>query len=107
SIWPEELRDLAVKLSAIYAGPAGVTVGAVFAKRKVERKDFSSSQAWTAVALAVLWNLVSVSRSLSFALSGADKVADLIRYLDLVPGIGSFLVTSLLAYFFGRDPETE
>jgi hypothetical protein len=103
-MWPNEFQDLLLKLLAIYSVQLGVVLGGIFAQSRNPLADPAPALAWAALLLAVIWNLLLVSRSLLFAFAGAegDSVTDLMKYLEGISSASSFLVAGGLAFFFGK-----
>lgn len=104
-MWPEDLQALILKLLAVYSVHLGVIAGGMFAKSGLRDPKPSGVATISAILLAVVWNLLLVVRSLSFAGSRQDSAADLIKYLGTVADSGSFLVAAALAYFFAKNKE--
>jgi hypothetical protein len=104
-MWPEDLQSLVVKLLGIYLVHFGVIFGGIFAQPKGPLKAPSAPLAWTAMILALLWNLLLVWRSLSFSTARQDSAADLIKYLDATSSASSFLVAGALAFFFAKGAD--
>jgi hypothetical protein len=105
-MWPEDLQTLVLKLLAIYSVHVTVILGGMFAQPSGRLEDPPSSLAWTAVSLALLWNMLLIWRSLSFSMAPKDSVADLVKYLEGVASASSFLVTGTLAFFFTKGTQT-
>lgn len=105
-MWPEDLQSLVLKVLAIYSVHLTVVLGGIFAQPSGSLEDPPSSLAWTAIALALLWNVLLIWRSVSFALAPRDSVTDLMKYLEGVASASSFLVTGTLAFFFTKGTKT-
>jgi hypothetical protein len=90
-MWPEDLQALILKIVAVYSVHLTVILGGIFAQPKGSLEAPPASLAWTAVALAVLWNVAT-----------QDSAAELIKYIDGVGSSTSFLVTGALAFFFTK-----
>jgi hypothetical protein len=101
---------LTLKLLSIYSVPLAVILGGLFAKPSSGKKTSSTGSqpvASLAVALALLWNLILLSRSLMFAYAVVnprvdDNVDQLISFLDTVSTTSSFLIAGALAFFFTK-----
>ncbi len=102
-MWPEDLQALVLKLLAVYSVHLGVIAGGMFAQSGMRDVKPGTATAVTAILVALVWNLLLVGRSLSFAASKEDSVADLIKYLGAVADYGSFLVVAALAFFFAKN----
>lgn len=105
-MWPEDLQSLVVKILAIYSVHLTVILGGIFAQPKGPLEDPPATLAWTAISLALLWNVLLMWRSVSFSLATQDSTADLTKYLDSIASASSFLVTGALAFFFTRASQT-
>ena len=99
-MWPEDLQSLIIKLLAVYSVHLGVIAGGAFAQEKARPPRTSTVASAAALLMALVWNLLLVGRSLSFAFARQDSAADLIKYLETVSDYGSFLVVGALAFFF-------
>jgi FtsH-binding integral membrane protein len=106
-MWQDELDGLILKLVALYSVHFGVILGGVFAQAGDHDQEVSPFLGWTAMGLAVLWNLLLGWRSVAFALASADSVQDLTRYLEAVSVRSSYLVAGALAFFFTKSAERE
>jgi hypothetical protein len=102
-MWPEEQESLIVKCLTVYSVHLGVMLGAIFAKPKAGRAHTTRFIAFTGITLTLIWNLVLVWRTISFAVFQHDKVADLLKYLDSVSSASNFLVAGALAFFFTHE----
>jgi hypothetical protein len=105
-MWPDELQSLVLKLLAIYSIHLSVILGGIFAQPSGPLEDPPLSLAWTAIVLAVLWNILLMWRSLSFSMATKDSVGDLIKYLEGIASSSSFLVTGALAFFFTKGTQS-
>jgi len=105
-MWPEELQSLVLKLLAVYSVHLTVILGGIFAQPRGPLEDPPSDIAWTAIALALMWNGLLIWRSLSFSVADQDSVVDLTKYLDNIASASSFLVTGALAFFFTKATQT-
>lgn len=104
-MWPEDLLSLVLKLFAVYSVHLTVILGGIFAQPQGPLEDPPPALAWTAITLALFWNLLLLWRSLSFALATQDSVSELVKYLEGVSSSGSFLVTGTLAFFFTKGTQ--
>lgn len=104
-MWPEDFLSLLLKLLGVYSVQLGVVLGGIFAQRGARLADPPAGLAWSALALAALWNLLLVGRSISFSIAAEDSVGDLIKYLDTIASGGSFLVAGVVTFFFGKGTE--
>jgi hypothetical protein len=102
-MWPQDLQTLLLKLLAVYSVPLSVILGGIFGQSRKPLTNPSPAVAWTAIVLAVLWNLLLVWRSISFTLASVDSVSDLVEYLDAIASAGTFLVAGALAFFFTKS----
>jgi hypothetical protein len=105
-IWPEELESLIAKLLAIYAVHIGVILGGIFSQPRRHLEPPASALAWTAILLAIAWNMLLTWRSVSFSRASQDSVAGLLKYLDTVASASSFLVAAVLTAFFTKGTKT-
>lgn len=101
-MWPEDLQALILKIVAVYSVHLTVILGGIFAQPKGSLEDPPASLAWTAITLAVLWNVLLVWRSFSFSMATQDSSSELIKYIDGVGSSTSFLLTGALAFFFTK-----
>lgn len=104
-MWPEDQQALVLKIIAVYSLHLSVILGGIFAQPKGRLEDPPDALAWTAIALAILWNALLIWRSITFVAAKQDSVQDLVRYLDGVSSASSFLVTGALAFFFTKGTE--
>lgn len=104
----DDLTGLLLKLLAIYSVHLGVIFGGIFAQqRNSGRKAAPATAFWLAVALAGIWNVLLLWRSLSFGLAAfnpnsEDNVDRLASYLQSISTASAFLVTGALAFFFAK-----
>jgi hypothetical protein len=101
-MWPDEFDALVLKVLSIYSVHLTVILGAIFAQPKGPLEDPPAPLAWTAIGLALLWNLLLLWRSVYFSLATQDSVTDLIKYLDQIGSSSSFLVAGATVFFFGK-----
>ncbi len=101
-MWPEDLQSLVLKMVTIYSIHLTVILGGIFAQAGGPLDDPPAPLAWTAIAVALLWNALLIWRSISFVKATADSTSELIKYLDGVSSSSSFLVTGALAFFFTK-----
>ena len=106
-MWPDEFLSLLLKLLGLYSVQLAVVIGGIFAQRGAKLANPPAALAWSALALAALWNLLLVARSISFSVAPADSVSDLIKYLDTIASGGSFLVAGVVTFFFGKGTDSE
>jgi hypothetical protein len=104
-MWPADFQALMVKLLGIYSVQLGVVLGGIFAQPKAPLANPPIGLSLTAIVLAVLWNLLLVSRFLAFCFAEQDSVGALIQYLDSVAASSSFLVAGVVVFFFGKGTE--
>jgi len=104
-MWPEDLQSLVLKILAIYSVHLTVILGGIFAQPKGPLEDPPASLAWTAITLALLWNVLLIGRSIFFSMATQDSVPELIKYLEGVSSSSSFLVTGALAFFFTKGTD--
>jgi hypothetical protein len=104
-MWPEDLQALILKIVAVYSVHLTVILGGIFAQPKGPLEDPPAPLAWTAIALAVLWNVLLAWRSFAFSMASQDSAPELIKYQDGVGSSTSFLVTGALAFFFTKGTE--
>jgi hypothetical protein len=105
-MWPEDLQALIFKIVAVYSVHLTVILGGIFAQPKGPLEDPPAPLAWTAITLAVLWNVLLAWRSFAFSMASQDSAPELIKYLDGVGSSTSFLVTGALAFFFTKGTDT-
>jgi hypothetical protein len=103
AIYADDLQTLAVRILAVYSVPLGIMVGGIFGGSAKPADKAAGSTLWTAVALSLLWNVLLVFRSISFALSEQDSIASLLDYVDAVAGVATFLIGGALTYFFAKE----
>jgi hypothetical protein len=104
-MWPDDFLAVMLKLVSIYSVQLGVVFGGIFAQPRPPLADPPAGLAWTAVALAAMWNLLLIWRTVSFGFAEQDSPAALIKYLDSVASASSFLVAGVIAFFFGKGTE--
>jgi len=63
-MWPEELQSLVLTILSIYSVHLTVILGGIFAQPKGPLEDPPASLPWTAVVLALLWNVLLIWRSI-------------------------------------------
>jgi hypothetical protein len=95
-----------LKIVAVYSVHLTVILGGIFAQPKGPLEDPPAPLAWTAITLAVLWNVLLAWRSLAFSMASQDSAPELIKYLDGVGSSTSFLVTGALAFFFTKGTDS-
>jgi hypothetical protein len=105
SMWPEDFDKLILRMLAIYSAPLGIVLGGMFSLPKNPLPTPPPALTWSAMALAVLWNLLLVWRTLSFSLAAEDSATDLVKYLDSIAAASSFLVAGVIVFFFGKTTE--
>ena len=101
-LWSDDFHSLLLKLLGVYSVQLGVVLGGIFAQGGARLEDPPTALAWSALALAALWNLLLVWRSISFSVAAQDSVGDMLKYLDTIASGGSFLVAGVVTFFFGR-----
>jgi hypothetical protein len=104
-IYAQDLLDLALRFLVIYSVPLGVIVSGIFAKSASADRVAPKTAFWIAVALAAVWNLLILVRTLLFTFSRDDRVGSLVDYVNGVAAASSFLTVASLTYFFTSDPE--
>jgi len=106
---PDKLKDLSVQLLTIYSVPLSVIIAGVFAKKHDPAKR--DAIYYTAVVLAILWNVLLAWRTIALTLAalgvGEDKAKDFSEYLESVSKASMFLISGMLAYYFAKAPEGE
>lgn len=102
AVYVEDVQTLAVHILSIYSVPIGIILGGIFGGTAKSKKRAPSSTLWTAIALSILWNVLLVFRSLTFAIVDNDSIMSLLNYIDTVAGAGTFLIGAALAYFFAK-----
>jgi hypothetical protein len=103
AIYPDDLRNLAARFLAIYSVPLGLIISGIFGKSAAQERLAPARAFWVALALAVVWNLLLLGRTLLFAFAPEDRVGDLVEFVNGVSAAGSFLTVATLTYFFTTD----
>lgn len=106
AMWPEEFQTVLLRILGIYSAQLGIVLGAIFARPKAPSSNPPAGLAWTALALALFWNLLLAWRTIAFSVSEQDSTTDLIEYFDSIAAGSSFLVAGALAFFFGKSTDT-
>ena len=106
AIYRDDLTTLLPKVLTIYSVHLAVIFGGIFGQQARRGKQVPATAFWIALTVTLLWNLLLVWRSISFALiafnMGEDRINDYLAYLDIVSSTGAFLVVGALAYFFSK-----
>lgn len=102
AMYGDQLTRVLTSLLTVYSVPLGVIVGGVFAQ---ETRRPNQRHAVLAVALAGIWNLLLVARTLSVGPGGGgtDPIVELTDYWSSVSSGGAFLIGGVLAYFFASQ----
>jgi hypothetical protein len=103
AMFPEEFQSVLMRLLSIYSAQLGVVVGGIFAEPKGPSENPPSGLAATALASALLWNLLLAWRTVAFSVDEQDSPSDLMKYLDSIAASSSFLIAGALAFFFGKS----
>jgi hypothetical protein len=106
-VYSPDLLDLAQRFLAIYSIPLGVIISGIFAKSASGDRVAPKTAFWIAIALAAVWNLLILVRTLLFTFSAEDRVGSLLDYVNGVAAASSFLTVAALTYFFTTDPKRE
>ena len=104
-MWPEELTDLLLKLFSLYSVHLGVILGGIFVPRRPKGRPVQTL-AWTALLLALAWNVLLGWRVIAFSLAASDSAADVGSYLETVGPASAFFVSAVLGFFFTKGDET-
>jgi hypothetical protein len=99
---PTEQTALITQLLSIYSVQLGVIIGGIFSQQLDPAQEAPRAAFWLAFSLSLVWNLLLLIRSISFALSAGDTVQHLRSYLKSVASAGSFLVAAAIAFFFTK-----
>ena len=103
-IEPASLRQLLLKLLAVYSVHLSVVIGGMFAVRAGGSSVNAAKFAWSAVALALAWNLLITARVGLFAFQNLDSVDALVEYIDTIAASSAFLVLGVITFFFVKHP---
>ena len=106
AMFPEEFQSVLIRLLSIYSAQLGVILGGIFAQSGRSAENPPAGVAATALALALLWNVLLAWRTIDFSIAGQDSPSDLMKYLDSIAASSSFLVAGALAFFFGKKKKT-
>jgi hypothetical protein len=102
----KELPGLLTIMFGLYAPHLGLTLGATFSGTNDSSFSMRKSLFWTAVALALAWNVLLIVRTVVFTSAAFtdlnDSQADLIAYMEKIGAPSSVLVVAPLAYFFTK-----
>jgi hypothetical protein len=104
-MWPEDFQALVAKALAIYSVHVGVILGGIFTRPKGRFPKAAAPLAWTALSLAALWNLLLLGRTASFGMASEDSPTELIKYFEAIGSGGSFLVSGVMVFFFGKSTD--
>jgi hypothetical protein len=107
AIYPQDLRDLAIRFLAIYSVPLGLIISGIFAKSDSSERVAPSRAFWTAIALAAIWNALILGRTLLFTFASEDQVSTLVDFISGVAAASSFLTVAALTYFFTTSNDKE
>jgi hypothetical protein len=103
-IEPASLRQLLLKLLAVYSVHLSVVIGGMFAVRAAAASATAPRFAWSAIALALAWNLLITARVGLFAFQNLDTVDSLVEYMDTVAASSAFLVLGVITFVFVKHP---
>jgi hypothetical protein len=103
SIYSSDLRDLVLRFLAIYSVPLGVIIPGIFGKASSGKHLGPRRAFWTAIALALIWNLLIIGRTALFTFASEDRVSSLLDFINTVATASSFLTVGALSYFFASD----
>jgi|SRR5579875_1454934 len=104
-MWLSDFELLLRKLVGIYSVPLGVILAGVFARPKGSQERPLVFLAYVANALALLWNLLFLWKSIAFTLRSEGSASELIKYMDVVSSFSSWLVTGTLTFFFIKETQ--
>jgi len=107
TISAKDLRVLLVLVLTTYGIHIGVILGGYFGSGKSVPSGNAGFAGGLAIVLAILWNLLVLTRLGLFVLAvfdptRTDDVSDLSTYIENVAIASSFLVTGALSFFFAR-----
>jgi hypothetical protein len=105
-MWPEDLNALLLKLLGVYSVHLSVILAGIFAQARHKRLRLSPNTAWSALTVAVLWNLLLAWRTVTFSLAAEDSASEVVTYLDRLATASSFLVAGMLAFFFMKAADS-
>jgi len=107
-----DLVNILLKLLAVYGVHLTIMIGGIVARQQDEKGKPQSKKApatafRVAIALAALWNLLLVWRSVKFGMGAFDENSEdnvdlLTDYIDKIAAGGSFLVAGFLSFFFAK-----
>ncbi|SDX00937.1 hypothetical protein SAMN05444410_10824 [Hydrobacter penzbergensis] len=94
------------QLLKIYSVPLGCIIAGFFISEK-KNGPFLNKQAFTvAIVLCSIWNLLIIGRAMIYIVnifSSSDDISDVIVFIKDIPEVGSFLISGLLTYLFGKN----
>lgn len=102
AIYAESLKDLLLKLFAVYSVHLSIVIGGMFALKGPTTTP-APRFARSAIALALAWNLLVSVRIILFAVVDEDSVTSLTAYMDTVGASSAFLVSGLITFFFVKQ----
>lgn len=102
AIYPDEQTTIISKLLGVYAVHLAVIIGGIFSQQVDKLQRVPVAAFWFAMALAVIWNLLLTSRTVSFTFSKVDDINDYISFLTTISSASSFLVMAAIAFFFTK-----
>ena len=103
AIYSSDLRDVVVRFLAIYSIPLGVIIPGMFGRASSGKRLAPRRAFWTALALALIWNLLIIGRTVFFTFATEDQVSSLLDFINTVATASSFLTVGALSYFFATD----
>lgn len=105
AIYADDVPSLIGAVLGAYGAPMGIILGAYFGARHDVAREVDRRTVAVAVALASIWNLLLLVRSLMFALSAEDDLSEYSAYLAEVSSASMFLVAGALTYVFVKRSE--
>jgi hypothetical protein len=101
--YSEELTELMVETSSLYAGHLAIALGAILATPdRRSKKPIALSSFFFAFGGALIWNLIVIVRVFIFVfdVTQDSTIDDIVSFYSKVPKNFGFLIDGAIAFFF-------
>lgn len=102
AIEAKSLKEILLRLLTLYSVHLSVVIGGMFALKQAKPPTTIVPFAWSALALAAVWNLLIGVRCVVFAIDEQDVVTSLLDFLDSIGAASVFLVSGVVTFFFSK-----